>query len=104
MNTEAYKADLIEGIDDGEPWQHSRSFLSLFRVPIAVAVARDHPLASKTCLTLADMQPYTLVTIRSNMSDELDRLQQEAKAVSYTHLIFDSFKWPFYSAVQIESE
>ena len=81
LNTEAYKADLIEGIDDGEPWQHSRSFLSLFRVPIAVAVARDHPLASKTCLTLADMRPYTLVTIRSNMSDELDRLQQEAKAL-----------------------
>lgn len=79
LNKEAYKADLLEGIYDGEAWQLDRQFLPLFKVPIACAVARNHPLANKSCLTFEDMRPYTLVTIRSNMSEELDRLQQEAK-------------------------
>lgn len=79
---EADKADLIEGIADGEPWQQKRQFLPLSSVPIACAVARSHPLAGLKKLTFEAMRPYTLVTIRSHMSEELDRLAQDAEAHS----------------------
>jgi len=72
------KVDIIEGIQDGEPWQRSRQFLGVCRTPVACAVPKNHPLATKKMLTYEDMRGETLVTIVQGMSKELDELRAEA--------------------------
>ena len=70
--------DLVEGIQDGEPWQRTRRFLQVCTTPVVCAVPKNHPLAKKKMLTYEDMRGETLVTIVRGMSKELDQLRDEA--------------------------
>ncbi|MBP3701828.1 MAG: LysR family transcriptional regulator [Lachnospiraceae bacterium] len=70
--------DIVEGIQDGEPWQRTRNFLGVCPTPVVCAVPRGHRLAEKKMLTYEDMRGETLVTIVQGMSKELDHLRMEA--------------------------
>ena len=70
-------ADIIEGLDDGEKWQGTWHFLPLCRVPLACAVPRNHPLADKPRLSMADLKGNTIVTIRRGMAPCLDRFADD---------------------------
>ncbi len=72
--------DIVEGIQDGEPWQRTRNFLGVCRTPVGCAVPKNHPLAMKKMLTYEDMRGETLVTIVQGMSKDLDQLREEATA------------------------
>ncbi len=79
MDGENYrKADMVEGIKDGEWWQEDMDFLELYTVPIGCAVPRGHELASRKILTFEEMTGRTMVTIQKGMSHTLDRLREDA--------------------------
>ena len=77
MRNSTRKPDLIESINDGEPWQRDYSFLSLCRDNIVCAVPSGHPLANEKLLSYELMRPYVLVTAPGGLNLNLEELKQE---------------------------
>ena len=71
--------DLVEALLDGEPWQDGHNFMEVCKIPIACAVPKNHPLATKKFISFEDMKGQTLITITPGMSEELDRLAKECE-------------------------
>ena len=73
-------ADIIEGLDDGEPWQRDWAFLRLCRIPLACAVPKGHPLEGRKRLTLEDLKACSVVTIGHGAAHKLEGFTKDLKA------------------------
>ena len=71
--------DLQEGINIGSDWLNTSGFLELCKTPVVCAVPKNHPLSSKSILTYKDIRGETLVTVKSGVSREIDRVREEAE-------------------------
>lgn len=80
------QVDLVECVQDGEPWQRGLGFLELSRMPIVLAAPRGSAAAARERLTMESLRGETVVTIRRGMSAELDRLGDDLRAQG-THVI-----------------
>ena len=63
--------DLIESVNSGIPWMRDWEFLEICRTSFGFAVTRDHPLAAKKRLTLADLKGWTVTTLEEGSCDAI---------------------------------
>ena len=95
-------ADLIEGLDDAEPWQKGWAFMELCRVPLACAVPKAHPLAKKSRLTLEDLKGYTVFTIRADACESLCRFVDDLSKAGIDVQLVDIYGHSLFSRCVLE--
>ena len=66
--------DLIESLNSNIPWMRDWEFLQICEVPFGCAFVRDHPLAQKERITVADLQGETVRTINDGSCETITRL------------------------------
>lgn len=71
------KFDFLVGVCDSKAWLSLCQFLPLGRYKKMIAVSRDHPLASKKCLTLPDLYGKTLMMVARGDSGLNDFLRYD---------------------------
>lgn len=74
------KADIIECVCYGSPWQKQMRFTELFTVPVALSARPDILPADRDFLVWDDLRGRTLVTLHAGFSPVLDALAHEARA------------------------
>ena len=71
------KFDFLIGVCDSKAWLSLCRFLPLGRYRKMVAVSREHPLASKSCLELTDLYGETLMMVRRGDSGVNDFIRND---------------------------
>lgn len=71
------KFDFLLGVCDSKMWQDQCSLLILGRYQKMCAVPREHPLARKNRLELADLYGETLMMVREGDSAANDRIRRD---------------------------
>ena len=74
MHNISSSIDLIESVNSGVAWMREWEFLEICRVPFGFAFAKDHPLAEKSVITLADLKGQTVITINDGSCDTIASL------------------------------
>ena len=67
-------ADLVESLNSGVQWMREWNFLEICKVPFGCAVVRDHPLAQKDRISVADLRGETVLSINDGTCDVIVRL------------------------------
>ena len=70
------KFDFLIGVCDSKEWLSRCNFLSMGRYAKMVAVSREHPLASKTCINIEDLYGETLMMVRKGDSETNDHIRR----------------------------
>ena len=70
------KFDFLIGVCDSKKWLSRCNFLPLGRYAKMVAVSREHPLASKTCINIEDLYGETLMMVRKGDSETNDHIRR----------------------------
>ena len=70
------KFDFLIGVCDSKKWLSRCNFLPLGRYAKMVAVSREHPLATKTCLNIEDLYGETLMMVRKGDSETNDHIRR----------------------------
>lgn len=70
------KFDFLIGVCDSKEWLSRCNFLPLGRYAKMVAVSREHPLASKTCINIEDLYGETLMMVRKGDSETNDHIRR----------------------------
>ena len=71
------KFDFLIGVCDSKAWLSLCRFLPLGKYRKMVAVSREHPLASKSCLELTDLYGETLMMVRRGDSGVNDFIRND---------------------------
>ena len=71
------KFDLLVGVCDSALWLDHCQFLPLGSYQHCVAVSREHPLASRSCLTVQDLYGQTLMMVKQGDSPAVDTIRAE---------------------------
>ena len=71
--------DFLVGVCDSAAWLDRCQFLQLGTYPHAIAVSREHPLASRKRLRLADLQGETLMMVKAGDSPTVDAIRAEVR-------------------------
>lgn len=90
-------ADIIEGLDDGEPWQRDWAFLGLCRIPLACAVPKGHPLEGRRRLTLEDLKGSSVVTIGHEAAYKMERFTKDLKTAGVDVIEVDRYELSLFS-------
>lgn len=80
------KFDFLIGPCDSRQWLQRCNFLPVARCPHCIAVPREHPLACKERLTLADLDGETVMVLRAGDSPAVDRLREELLCRPQVHV------------------
>lgn len=80
------KFDFLIGPCDSRQWLQRCNFLPVARCPHCIAVPREHPLACKARLTLADLDGETVMVLRAGDSPAVDRLREELLCRPQVHV------------------
>ena len=70
------KFDFLIGVCDSKEWLSRCNFLPLGCYAKMVAVSREHPLASKTCINIEDLYGETLMMVRKGDSETNDHIRR----------------------------
>lgn len=70
------KFDFLIGVCDSKKWLSRCNFLPQGRYAKMVAVSREHPLASKTCINIEDLYGETLMMVRKGDSETNDHIRR----------------------------
>ena len=70
------KFDFLIGVCDSKKWLSRCNFLPLGRYAKMVAVSREHPLASKTCINIEDLYGETHMMVRKGDSETNDHIRR----------------------------
>ena len=70
------KFDFLIGVCDSKEWLSRCNFLPMGRYAKMVAVSREHPLASKTCINIEDLYGETLMMVRKGDSETNDHIRR----------------------------
>ena len=73
------KFDLLTGVCDSALWLDRCRFLPLGSYQHCVAVSREHPLASRSRLTLSDLEGQTLMMVKEGDSPVVDAIRAEVR-------------------------
>lgn len=71
------KFDFLIGVCDSKAWLSLCNFLPLGRYKKMIAVARDHPLANKSCIDVEDLYGYTLMMVSKGDSGVNDFIRND---------------------------
>lgn len=74
------KFDFLVAVCDSKTWLGSCQMLPLGAMPMMAAVRRDHPLARKPKLRVADLYGQTLMMVAAGDSRENDALRRDLQA------------------------
>lgn len=80
------KFDFLIGPCDSRQWLQRCNFLPVARCPHRIAVPREHSLACKERLTLADLDGETVMVLRAGDSPAVDRLREELLCRPQVHV------------------
>ena len=75
--------DLIESLNGGVPWMLQWDFHEICRVPIGIALKKNHPLADRELLAAKDLAHYKIGLFKDTSFDgivELRRVLEDARA------------------------
>lgn len=73
------KFDFLIGVCDSKSWMSLCNFLPLGYYRKMIAVSKDHPLATKRCLTLDDIHGETLMMVKEGDSGVNDFIRNDLK-------------------------
>ena len=65
------RTDLIESVYSHNEWEHGWEFYEICKVPFGFAVANNHPLASRSILTLRDLKEQNVLTLNTGSCEEI---------------------------------
>lgn len=71
--------DLIESLNGGVPWMLQWDFHEICRVPLGIAVEKNHTLANKEILALQDLANYEIGLFKDTTFDGVVELRQTLK-------------------------
>lgn len=66
--------DLIESLNGGVPWMRKWDFYEICRVPIGIALERNHLLASRNTLTAEDLAGYEIALFKDTAFEGIREL------------------------------
>ena len=80
------KFDLLVGVCDSALWLDHCQFLPLGSYQHCVAVSREHPLASRSRLTVQDLYGQTLMMVKQGDSPAVDAIRTEVSRHPEIHI------------------
>lgn len=83
--------DVLEGVYFHEPWQEDYDFYPFDVSPICVGLPKDHRLASRGRLELADLEETPIVVCRKGISDEIDAAAEELRKQGIRTISVESY-------------
>ena len=73
--------DMIESVYSHNDWEKGWEFYEICKVPFGFAVANNHPLAGKKCLTVEDLRGQNVLTLNTGSCDEIANIIAYLKQV-----------------------